>query len=71
MAKDIRQRPLVRLSAEQLRRSRAGTLGRFPSDDLYVPEIFETSRDNQQQTKVRIPRQNEKGRKRRVAENLG
>ena len=29
---------LTRLSKDELRRSRAGTLGRFPAPDLYEPE---------------------------------
>jgi hypothetical protein len=32
-----RERP-TRLSEEELRKSRAGTLGRFPSEDLYESE---------------------------------
>jgi hypothetical protein len=37
-----RERP-TRLSEEELRKSRAGTLGRFPSEDLYESEQEDAS----------------------------
>jgi len=38
MKKYTRVEPVPRLSPDRLRRSREGTLGRFPSGDLYEPE---------------------------------
>ena len=38
MNKGAKSGQLVRLFKDELQRSRAGTLGRFPSDDLYEPE---------------------------------
>ncbi len=37
-----KKEPPVRLSAEELGKSRAGKLGRFPSEDLYEPEQEDT-----------------------------
>lgn len=36
----------VRLPEEELRKSRAGKLGCFPSEDLYEPEHEETRTEN-------------------------
>jgi hypothetical protein len=38
MKNHIKKSDPVRLSKEELRKSRAGLLGRFPSEDLYYPE---------------------------------
>jgi hypothetical protein len=38
MKKSAKSGQLVRLSNDELKKSRAGTLGRFPSPDLYEPE---------------------------------
>lgn len=45
-----RQRP-VRLSDDELRKSRVGGLGRFPSEDLYEPEP-----EGSRHTTARVPK---------------
>ena len=71
MTKNTRQEAPARLSDEQLRRSRAGRLGRFPSEDLYEPELTETPVDvRRTTTEHRVSRDNEKPRKRSAAGGL-
>jgi hypothetical protein len=38
MTKNVKRQEPVRVSDDELRKSRAGRLGRFPSEDLYEPE---------------------------------
>lgn len=70
--KTLQELEPVRLSKEQLRNSRAGRLGRFPSEDLYEPE----PRDNAgvQSNRLRAIRspstENEEPRKRSAAVGL-
>jgi len=57
--KNVKRQP-IRVSDEELRKSRAGTLGRFPSEDLYEPESDERI-DKQRLRKTNVPHtQNEK-----------
>jgi hypothetical protein len=71
MKRKVHDQELVRLSKEQLRDSRAGRLGRFPSKDLYEAEpsteLSERSRGATPQSNTK----NEKPRKRSSAVRLG
>lgn len=60
--------PPARLSAEQMRKSRAGTLGRFPSEDLYAPETDEEQAEQPRLRGIqRSTRKNENPRSRSAA----
>lgn len=51
----IRKMEPVRLSKDQLRNSRNGTLGRFPSQDLYEPEQNEEVTESGRSREMRSP----------------
>jgi hypothetical protein len=57
MKNNIKSRQLVRLSNDELRKSRIGTLGRFPPPELYEPEDDENGKrkeapERQRQSKM-------------------
>ena len=47
MKKDSKPKRPLRLAADDLRRSRAGMLGRFPAEDLYEPERAKSKDDHE------------------------
>lgn len=63
--------PPARLSEEQMRKSRAGTLGRFPSEDLYAPEPDDKQPEQHRLRGIQPPNsKNEKPRSRSAAIGL-
>ena len=70
--KNLRREEPVRLSKEQLRDSRAGRLGRFPSEDLYEPEPNDMDQRKRNQLIANRPSssEHEQPRKRSAAVSL-
>jgi len=72
MKRKTEEKQATRLTDEQLRRSRSGRLGRFPSPDLFEPDSIDEDpkRRHSQQTRHHNNR-NEESRKRSAAIGLG
>ena len=68
---NLQKQDPLRLSKEQLRNSRAGRLGRFPSEDLYEPEPTDDTGESIPSRTIRTPsREHEETRKRSAAVRL-
>jgi hypothetical protein len=68
MTENGNKQELVRVSEDQLRKSRAGRLGRFPTEDLYDPEPSDEGTEGQQLRGTnQLSSKNEDPRKRSAA----